>query len=236
MKSMYTRTELVYGEDLKKIKQATVMVVGIGGVGSYAVEALARTGIGTIILVDKDEIDVTNINRQLHALHSTVGKQKVEVMKKRLLDINPDIHVIIVNKFELDEAFELIPTCTFVIDAIDTITNKLFLIKECLKHSVPFISSMGTANKVDPTKFEIADVRKTEYDPIARIIRQKVKKERIRGKIPVVYSREIPRKQTKQLSDSSIRKEATPPGSIAFVPSVAGLICASYAIQKIVEL
>lgn len=236
MNTMYTRTELVYGEGLEKIKQATVMVVGVGGVGSYAAEALARTGIGKLILVDKDEVDVTNINRQLHALHSTVGRQKVDVMKERMEDINPDIIVELINQFELEEAYARIPDCTFVIDAIDTITNKIALIKECLKHNVQFISSMGAANKVDPTKFEIADIRKTEYDPIARIIRQKIKKERINGKIPVVFSKEQPRKQTKQLSESNIRKQSTPPGSIAFVPSVVGLICASYVINKIVEL
>lgn len=235
MNSFYTRTELVYGDKLELIKQATVMVVGVGGVGSYAAEALARTGVGRLILVDKDEVDVTNINRQLHALHSTIGRQKVDVMKERMLDINPDIKVELINQFELDEAFKRIPECTFVIDAIDTITNKILLIKECLKHKVRFISSMGAANKVDPTKFEIADIRKTQYDPIARIIRQKVKKERINGKIPVVFSKETPRKQDKVLSDSTIRKQSTPPGSIAFVPSVVGLICASYAIKIITK-
>lgn len=235
MTNLYTRTELVYGGKVEKFKNSTVMVVGVGGVGSYAAEALARTGVGRIILVDKDEIDVTNINRQLHALHSTVGKQKVDVMEERLKDINPDILIDIVNKFELDDAFELIPECDFVIDAIDTITNKILLIKECLKQKVKFISSMGAANKVDPTKFEIADIRKTQYDPIARIIRQKVKKEDIRGKIPVVYSKELPRKQEKKLADSDIRKVSTPPGSIAFVPSVVGLICASYVINTLAE-
>lgn len=233
MNSFYTRTELVYGDKVEKFKKSTVMVVGVGGVGSYAAEALARTGIGRIILVDKDEIDVTNINRQLHALHSTVGRQKVDVMEERLTDINPDIQIDIVNKFELDEAFELIPECDFVIDAIDTITNKILLIKECLKHKTKFISSMGAANKVDPTKFEIADIRKTQYDPIARVIRQKVKKENIRGKIPVVFSKETPRKQEKKLTESSIRKVSTPPGSIAFVPSTVGLICASYVINTL---
>ncbi len=235
MNSFYTRTELVYGDKLELIKNATVMIVGVGGVGSYAAEALARTGVGKLILVDKDEIDVTNINRQLHALHSTVGRQKVDVMKERMLDINPDIEVELINQFELDEAFLRIPDCTFVIDAIDTITNKILLIKECLNQGVPFISSMGAANKVDPSMFEISDIRKTQYDPIARIIRQKVKKERIKGKIPVVFSKEIPRKQEKVLTDSNIRKQSTPPGSLAFVPSVVGLICASYVIKIITE-
>ena len=235
MINMYTRTELVYGEKLENIKKATIMVVGVGGVGSYAAEALARTGVGKIILVDKDEVDVTNINRQLHALHSTIGRQKVEVMKERMLDINPALEVILINKFELDEAFQLIPSCDFVIDAIDTITNKLLLIKECLRHKVQFISAMGAANKVDPTKFEIADISKTQYDPIARIIRRKLRNERTKGKVPVVYSKEIPRKQDKVLIDSKIRKQSTPPGSIAFVPSVVGMICASYAIKCIIE-
>jgi len=235
MNSFYTRTELVYGDKIELIKNATVMIVGVGGVGSYAAEALARTGVGKLILVDKDEIDVTNINRQLHALHSTVGRQKVDVMKERMLDINPDIEVELINQFELDEAFLRIPDCTFVIDAIDTITNKILLIKECLNQNVPFISSMGAANKVDPSMFEISDIRKTQYDPIARIIRQKVKKERIKGKIPVVFSKEIPRKQEKVLTDSNIRKQSTPPGSLAFVPSVVGLICASYVIKIITE-
>lgn len=235
MDNLYTRTELVYGDKIELIKNATVMVVGVGGVGSYAAEALARTGVGTLILVDKDEIDVTNINRQLHALHSTVGRQKVDVMKERLLDINPNLIVELINEFELDNAFLRIPDCTYVIDAIDTITNKILLIKECLKYGVNFISSMGAANKVDPTMFEIADIQKTQYDPIARIIRKKLRDERIKGKVPVVYSKEVPKKQEKVLNDSNIRKKSTPPGSIAFVPSVVGLICASQAIRVITE-
>jgi tRNA A37 threonylcarbamoyladenosine dehydratase len=235
MDNLYTRTELVYGDKIELIKNATVMVVGVGGVGSYAAEALARTGVGTLILVDKDEIDVTNINRQLHALHSTVGRQKVDVMKERLLDINPDLKVELINEFELDNAFLRIPDCTYVIDAIDTITNKILLIKECLKYEVNFISSMGAANKVDPTMFEIADIQKTQYDPIARIIRKKLRDERIKGSVPVVYSKEVPKKQEKVLNDSNIRKKSTPPGSIAFVPSVVGLICASQAIRVITE-
>ena len=187
MDNIYTRTELVDGDKIELIKNSTVMVVGIGGVGGYATEALARTGVGTLILVDKDKIDVTNINRQIHSLHSTIGKEKVDVMKERILDINPNCKVILINEFDLDSAFKLIPQCDFVIDAIDTITNKIKLIKECLNLKVAFISAMGAGNKVDPTRFEIADITKTQYDPIARIIRSKLRKEGIYVKVPVVY-------------------------------------------------
>ncbi|QVK20311.1 tRNA threonylcarbamoyladenosine dehydratase [Mycoplasmatota bacterium] len=235
MDSIYTRTKLIYGDKIESIKESTVMVVGIGGVGSYAAEALARTGVGKLILVDKDKIDITNINRQIHALHSTVGKEKVDVMKDRILDINPSCKVHTINVFELNDAFSLIPECDFVIDAIDTITNKIKLIKKCLMENVRFISSMGAGNKVDPTMFQIADISKTEYDPIARIIRQKLRKERVKGKVPVVYSKEVPRKISKAFENFEDRSMLPPPGSNAFVPSVVGLIAASYAIKCITE-
>ncbi len=235
MNNLYTRSELVYGDKMELIKNATVMVVGVGGVGSYAAEALARTGIGKLILVDKDEIDVTNINRQLHALHSTIGKQKVDVMEERLKDINPDIEIEIINQFELDETLLRITDCDFVIDAIDTITNKIILIRACLENNVKFISAMGAANRVDPTKFNIADINKTKFDPMTRVIRKKLRRLGVKGSIPVVYSTETPMKQEKVLSDSNIRKHRTPPGSLAFVPSVVGLICASYVIRKITD-
>ncbi|XMB66523.1 tRNA threonylcarbamoyladenosine dehydratase [Mycoplasmatota bacterium zrk1] len=235
MDSIYTRTKLIYGDKIESIKESTVMVVGIGGVGSYAAEALARTGVGKLILVDKDKIDITNINRQIHALHSTVGKEKVDVMKNRILDINPSCKVHTINVFELNDAFSLIPECDFVIDAIDTITNKIKLIKKCLMENVRFISSMGAGNKVDPTMFQIADISKTEYDPIARIIRQKLRKERVKGKVPVVYSKEVPRKISNAFENFEDRSMLPPPGSNAFVPSVVGLIAASYAIKCITE-
>lgn len=235
MNNLYTRTELVYGDKMDKIINSTVMIVGVGGVGSYAAEALARSGVGKLILVDKDEIDITNINRQLHALHSTIGLQKVDVMEERLKDINPKIEIEIINKFELDEAIERITDCDFVIDAIDTVTNKLLLINACLSNKVKFISAMGAANKVDPTRFQIADIKKTSTDPLARLIRKKLAKSRVKGKVPVVFSTEVPMKQNKILNDSNIRKVSTPPGSLAFVPSVVGLICASYVIRKLTE-
>ena len=181
MNDMYTRTRLVYGDKLSKIIDATVMVVGCGGVGSYAAEALARTGVGKLILVDKDEIDVTNINRQLHALHSTVGLQKVEVMKQRLEDINPNIEIVLVNKFELDEAFELIPSCDFVIDAIQISDDKtnwrslnsVFLVElaanETLQLGLSRVNqSMGTCT-FQPCTFEMEYVTAGSFEPVTRI-------------------------------------------------------------------
>jgi tRNA threonylcarbamoyladenosine dehydratase len=207
-----------------KINNTTVLILGVGGVGSYAVESLARCGIGTLIIVDNDIVDITNINRQIPALHSTIGLKKVDVMKQRILDINPECKVLTIDKFidinNIDILFK--QNIDYVVDACDTISTKKLLILECIKRNIKFISSMGTGNKFDPTKLEIIDIRKTSYDPIARIIRKTVKDEHIKEKIMVVCSKEKPFNT----------KEYTP-GSNSFVPSTAGLLCTSYIINDI---
>ncbi|MEB3750376.1 tRNA threonylcarbamoyladenosine dehydratase [Geobacillus icigianus] len=244
MLHQFSRNELAIGpEGLEKLKNATVAVLGIGGVGSFAVEALARSGIGRLVLVDRDNVDITNINRQIHALLSTIGRPKVELMKERIADINPACEVIALQMFYTEETYEqfFAYDLDFVIDASDTIVYKVHLMKQCLKRGIPIISSMGAANKMDPTRFRIADISKTHTDPIAKVIRAKLRKEGIRRGIPVVFSDEKPvkiREDIRQVvgNDASpIRKAKMPPSSNAFVPSVAGLIMASYVIQELLK-
>ncbi|WP_027407918.1 ThiF family adenylyltransferase [Anoxybacteroides tepidamans] len=244
MLHQFSRNELAIGkEGLEKLKKATVAVLGVGGVGSFAVEALARSGVGRLVLVDKDDVDITNINRQIHALLSTVGRPKVDLMKERIADINPECEVIALKMFYTEETYEQFFSygLDFIIDASDTITYKIHLMKECLKRNIPIISSMGAANKMDPTRFQIADISKTHTDPIAKVIRTKLRKEGIRKGIPVVFSDEKPviiredvRKEVGN-DQSAIRKAQMPPSSNAFVPSVAGLIMASYVVRELLK-
>lgn len=244
MLHQFSRNELAIGkEGLEKLKNATVAVLGIGGVGSFAVEALARSGVGRLVLVDKDDVDITNINRQIHALLSTVGKPKVDLMKERIADINPECEVIALKMFYTEETYEQFFSygLDFVIDASDTITYKIHLMKECLKRNIPIISSMGAANKMDPTRFRIADISKTHTDPIAKVIRTKLRKEGIKKGIPVVFSDEKPviirEEVRKEVGNdkATIRKAKMPPSSNAFVPSVAGLIMASYVVRELLK-
>ncbi|BDG36908.1 tRNA threonylcarbamoyladenosine dehydratase [Saccharococcus caldoxylosilyticus] len=244
MLHQFSRNELAIGkEGLEKLKQATVAVLGVGGVGSFAVEALARSGIGRLVLVDRDNVDITNINRQIHALLSTIGRPKVELMKERIADINPECEVIALQMFYTEETYEQFFSydLDFVIDASDTIIYKVHLMKECLKRNIPIISSMGAANKMDPTRFRIADISKTHTDPIAKVIRAKLRKEGIRRGIPVVFSDEKPiiiREDVRKVvgnDQSPIRKAQMPPSSNAFVPSVAGLIMASYVVRELLK-
>jgi len=244
MLHQFSRNELTYGsEGTEILKNSTVAILGIGGVGSFAAEALARTGVGTLILIDKDVIDITNVNRQIHATLKTVGRAKVEVMEERIADINPNCKVIKLHMFYNDETKEALfeHPIDFIIDASDTVTFKIHLIKECLRRKIKFISSMGAANKLDPTKFEITDIQKTSYDPMAKVIRTKLRKEKINGKVPVVYSTERPiigREDTLKVvgkEDSEFRKQQLPPASNAYVPSVAGLIAASYVVKELTK-
>ncbi|MGZ4106026.1 MAG: tRNA threonylcarbamoyladenosine dehydratase, partial [Tumebacillaceae bacterium] len=203
----YSRTELVIGpEGLEKLWGSTVCVLGMGGVGSFAVEALARSGVGRLILVDKDTVDVTNINRQLPALTHTVGQEKVDLMMERVKQINPDIEVIPLKMFYLEETkesiFEYNPD--YVVDAIDTISAKIHLIVECHKRNIPIISSMGAANKVDPTQFKVMDISKTKVDPIAKIIRRKLKDYNIYKGVRVVCSMELPRKPLEEITEQIV--------------------------------
>ena len=244
MLHQFSRNELAIGkEGLEIMKNSTVAILGVGGVGSFAAEALARSGVGRIVLVDKDDVDITNVNRQLIALLSTVGKPKADLMKERIADINPDCEVIALKMFYTEETYEEFFSygLDFVVDASDTIIYKIHLMKECLKRGIPIISSMGAANKMDPTRFMIADISKTHTDPIAKVIRQKLRKEGIRKGIPVVFSDESPiviREDVRQVvgkNDSEIRKAKMPPSSNAFVPSACGLIMASYVVRELLK-
>ena len=242
MLHQFSRNELAIGtEGLNKLKNTTVAILGVGGVGSFAAEACARSGVGRIILVDKDNVDITNINRQLVAYLSTVGKSKSAVMKERIADINPECEVIDMHMFYTEETYEsffdLRPD--YVIDASDTVVYKIHIIKECLKRKIPIISSMGAANKMDPTRFQIADISKTHTDPLAKVIRTKLRKEGIKKGVTVVFSDESPIVIRPDVAEyvgkpeAEIRKAKMPPSSNAFAPSVAGLIAASWVINKI---
>ncbi|ALC84880.1 hypothetical protein AM499_02925 [Bacillus sp. FJAT-22090] len=245
MLHQFSRNELAIGQEgIELLKNTTVAILGVGGVGSFAAEACARSGIGRIILVDKDNVDITNINRQLVAYMSTIGRSKSEVMKERIADINPECEVIDMHMFYTEETYEQFFELgiDYVIDASDTIIYKIHLMKECLKRGIKIISSMGAANKTDPTRFKIADISKTHTDPIAKIIRTKLRKEdHITKGIPVVFSDESPiivREDvvgTVGKPDAAIRKAKMPPSSNAFVPSSVGLICASWVINNITK-
>ncbi|MGX7111850.1 tRNA threonylcarbamoyladenosine dehydratase [Gemella cuniculi] len=244
MLHQFSRNELIIGtEGLELLRSKRVGILGIGGVGSFAAESLARSGVGSLVIMDKDDIDITNINRQLHATTKTVGKSKVEEMKKRILDINPSCEVIAIQDFYTEETYKKFyeKKLDFVIDACDTISYKLHLIKYCLTNNIKFISVMGSANKLDPTKFKIEDIRKTAVCPLAKVIRNKIKKEKIKGKIPVVYSTESPTIANKEYiekigkQDSEIRKVKLPPASNAFCPSTAGLIAANFVYINLLE-
>lgn len=228
MLNQFSRTELLIGkEGQEKLKNSKVAIFGIGGVGSYAVEALARAGIGHLVLVDYDSYDITNINRQLGAYHSTIGKYKVEVMKERIQDINPDIMVEIYRPEEIEgeESSIIDDTFSYVVDAIDTMKNKLELIEKCNKENVKIISATGTGNKLDPTIFEVADIYKTSVCPVCKMLRKELKARNIKH-LKVVYSKELPIKH-EQTGETL--------GSISFVPSVAGLIAAGEVIKDLIK-
>lgn len=214
--------KLIGKEKLNNLSNKTVLVLGCGGVGGYTVEALARSNIGTLILVDFDNIDETNINRQIIALTSTIGRYKVDVLEERVKDINSECKVVIIKEFidksNIEKLFDL--KFDFLVDACDTISTKKEIIKLCLAKKIKFISSMGTGNKLDPSKLEITDILKTNNDPLARIIRKFVKDEKIKGKVKVLTSTELP-----------IKTGDRTPGSSAFVPAVAGLMIAGHVVD-----
>ena len=227
MSDRYSRTEMVIGsEAVDKIKAASVIVFGIGGVGSYVVEGLARAGVDKLVLVDNDVVDITNINRQLSALHSTIGKPKAQVMAERVKDINPDCDVEAVECFFMPDTADSFDFAGFdyVVDAIDTVTGKLALIEKAFNEDVPVISSMGTGNKLDPSRFKITTIEKTKVCPLAKVMRKELKNRGIKG-VKVLYSEEEPIKQ------EGVRT----PGSISFVPSVAGLMIAGEVVRDIIK-
>ena len=227
--NQFSRTELLIGKDgIEKLQKAKVAVFGIGGVGSYTVEGLARAGIEHLIIVDYDKYDITNINRQLGALHSTIGKYKVDVMKQRILDINPNAIVEAYRPDEIEggETSLINSEITYVVDAIDTMANKLDLIEKCNKENVKIITATGAGNKLDATKFEVTDIYKTSVCPVCKILRKELKNRNIK-KLKVLYSKEIPLKP-------NTNGERTL-GSVSFVPSVAGLIIAGEVVKDIIK-
>lgn len=229
------RTSIIVGDQgLDKLDKASVIVFGLGGVGSYVVEALARSGIGRLTLVDFDTVDITNINRQIPALHSTIGCKKVDIISDRVKDINPNIKVIahaqLYDKTTSDQLLD--GDFDYVIDAIDMLKPKLHLIETCYKRGLKIISSMGMGNKLDPCQIEISDIHKTQMCPLAKIIRKEAKERGIK-KLTVIYSKEKPSKPRLIQKDS---KSEMVNGSISFVPSAGGLIIASYVVRDILGL
>ena len=233
MLNQFSRTELIIGkEGIEKLNNSKVVIFGLGGVGSYVTEGLARAGIGKFILIDKDVVDITNINRQLIASHQTIGKSKVEIAKERIIDINPNAEITIKQEFFMPDSEDFFDdTINYVIDAIDNITAKLEIIQRAKKHNIPIISCMGTGNKLDPTKFEISDISKTSVCPLAKIIRKELRNRNINN-VKVLFSKEEPIKQN---NIDKEKNEKQVPGSISFVPSVAGLIIAGEVIKDLIN-
>lgn len=235
MQKRFSRQEPLIGKNgIKKLSKSKIAIIGIGGVGSYTVEALARAGVGHIILIDHDIIDITNINRQIHALDSTVGLPKVEVMRQRLLDINPEIKVDVFQKFISKDVIEKIlkKDMDYVVDAIDTIKSKVSLILYCKKNNIPIISAMGAGNKLDPSCFKVADISETSMCPVARVVRRQLRKHNINKGVKVVYSEEEPIKTSK----TSSKSKQIITGSISFVPPVVGMIMAGVVIRDILNV
>lgn len=234
--NQFSRTEMLIGkENINKLKNAKVAIFGIGGVGSYVVEGLARAGVGTLVLVDNDEVSVSNINRQIIATHKTIGKPKIEVAKERILEINPDAKVEIYKEFFEPTSREIFnESFDYIIDAIDTVTGKIELVIRANKCSVPIISCMGTGNKLDPTKFEITDINKTSVCPLAKVMRKELRTRGIK-KLKVLYSKEEPIKFKDNQGNDNDESRKKFPGSISFVPSVAGLIIAGEVIKDIIK-
>ncbi len=229
----FSRTALLIGEaGVEKLKRARVAVFGVGGVGGYVVEALARSGVGELHLVDKDVVSLSNINRQIIALHSTVGRLKTEVAAERVKDINPACKVCCHNLFYLPETADEFDFSQFdyIVDAMDTVSGKIALIERAKRANIPVISSMGAGNKLDPTAFEAADISKTSVCPLARVMRRELKKRGIEH-VKVVYSKEEPM-QSGQIDEESGKPVA---GSIAFVPSAVGLILAGEVVKDLIK-
>ncbi|GAB6182003.1 tRNA threonylcarbamoyladenosine dehydratase [Desulfotomaculum defluvii] len=240
----FSRTEMLLGEaGLAKLAAAKVIIFGIGGVGSYTVEALARAGIGDLTLVDFDTVDITNINRQLHAMDNTIGEYKVDLMAERIRLINPQAKVIPLRMFYTPEKGDELLTkgYSFVVDAIDNVTGKIDIIQRCYKHNIPVISSMGAGNKLDPGAFRVADISQTSVDPLARVVRRELRKHDIHKGVKVVFSTEPPITPQTPIyksnadSDTMVKpNKSLAPGSISFVPAAAGLIMAGAVVREII--
>ena len=248
MLNQFSRTELLFGKDnMERLANARVAVFGVGGVGGYTVEALARSGVGTLDLVDDDKVCLTNINRQIIATRSTVGKYKVDVARDRILDINPHAVVNTYKTFYMPDNAEQFDFTQYdyVVDAIDTVTGKIQLVEQANACGVPIISSMGAGNKLDASQFKVADIYKTKVCPLAKVMRRELKKRRVR-KLKVVYSEELPKRPIEDMSISCRTNCICPPGaahkcterrdipgSVAYVPSVAGLIIAGEVVKDL---
>ena len=236
MLNQFSRTELLIKEDgIQKLQKAKVAIFGIGGVGSFAVEGLVRSGIGNFILVDDDKICLTNLNRQIIATRKTIGKYKVDVMEERILEINPDAKIQTYQEFYMPNSKTNIITedIDYVIDCVDTVTAKIEIVKRCKELDIPIISAMGTGNKLDPSRFEITDIYKTSICPLAKVMRKELRRRGIK-KLKVVYSKEepiVPKNLKEKLEDKNAKKQV--PGSISFVPSVAGMIIAGEVIKDL---
>lgn len=245
----FSRTEMLIGtEGLEKLKKSKVAIFGIGGVGSFSVEALARSGVGSFVLVDDDDICLTNINRQIHATKKTVGKAKVDIMKERVLEINPKANVVVHKELYNSDSAEslLADDYTYVIDAIDMVSAKLDLIERCKNRNIPIISAMGAGNKLNPTMLEVSDIYKTSVCPLAKVMRKELRSRKIKS-LKVVYSKEVPIIPQNVGGDCktdcicpnkdrtcAVRRQI--PGSVSFVPSVSGLIIASEVIKDILGI
>ena len=230
MADQYSRTELLLGEEgVARLREAAVMIFGVGGVGSHCIEALARSGIGRLVLIDNDAVSITNINRQSIAYHSTIGRMKTDVMRKRIRDIDPSIRVTTYETFvlpdNLGEILDAEPEVDYVVDAIDTVSAKIALAEETLKRGIPLISSMGTGNKLHPELFEIADLADTSVCPLCRVMRRELKQRGITH-LNVLY---VSGRSTDE--DSGVRRSI--PGSVSFVPPVAGLLIAGEVIRTL---
>ena len=248
MLNQFSRTQLLLGgEAMKKLSESRVAVFGVGGVGGYACEALVRSGVGHFDLIDDDKVCLTNLNRQIIATRKTVGKYKTDVMKERMLEINPEVDVTIHKCFFLPENADEFPFSEYdyVIDAVDTVTAKLELVMKCRELNVPIISSMGAGNKLDASAFRVADIYKTKMCPLAKVMRRELKKRGVK-KLKVVYSEEKPTRPIEDMSVScrtncicppgaahKCTKRRDIPGSVAFVPSVAGLIIAGEVVKDL---
>ena len=235
MSGAFSRTEMLLGEKaLERLKAARVAVFGVGGVGGYVVEALARSGVGALDLIDNDTVAESNLNRQIIALRSTIGQYKTDVAKRRVEDINPACKVQVYHTFFLPETADSFDFSQYdyIVDAIDTVSGKLALAQKAQDAGVPMISAMGAGNKLDPTAFEVADIFSTSVCPLARVMRTECRKRGIR-KLKVVYSKEPPAVPLKAAEDGGIRRAT--PGSVAFVPSVAGLIIAGEVVKELVK-
>ena len=250
MLNQFSRTELLIGkEGIEKLKNSKVAIFGIGGVGSFVTEGLVRAGVGNFVLVDDDKVCLTNLNRQIIATRKTIGKYKVDVMKERILEINPNANVETYKEFYMPDSKEKIldESITYVVDAIDTVTAKLELVTNCDKLNIPIISAMGTGNKLNPMAFEITDIYKTSVCPLAKVMRKELKKRNIK-KLKVLYSKEEPIKPSESEENTCKTNCICPPGtkrkcsvknqipgSISFVPTVSGLIISGEVIKDIIN-